>query len=85
MWLQSLIFMLPLAILQIQWQTQEKKVHPRQLRAVLRVAQCISLCASLVMLAYGGVSIHYLLKINFAQPVFAMFGELGIECRQYDG
>ena len=57
-------------------QVQEKKVHPRQLRAVLRVAQCISLCAALVMLAYAGVSLHYLFRINFAPTVFAVFGTM---------
>lgn len=57
-------------------QVQEKKVHPRQLRAVLRVAQCISLCAALVMLAYAGVSLHYLFRINFAPTVFAVFGTI---------
>jgi hypothetical protein len=56
-------------------QVQEKKVHPRQLRAVLRVAQCISLCAALVMLAYAGVSLHYLFRINFAPTVSAVFGK----------
>ena len=59
----------------IVWhQVQEKKVHPRQLRAVLRVAQCMSLCAALVMLSYGGVSLHYLFKINFTSTIFAIFG-----------
>jgi hypothetical protein len=53
---------------------QEKKVHPRQLRVVLRVAQAISLCAALVMLAYGGSSLNHLISINFAPTVFAIFG-----------
>lgn len=56
-------------------QVQEKKVHPRQLRAVLRVAQCISLCAALVMLSYGGVSLEYLFRINFASTVFPVYGK----------
>ena len=53
---------------------QEKKVHPRQLRTVLYIAQIITMCTAIVMISYSGASLQTLFALPFSNSVFAIFG-----------
>lgn len=52
----------------------QKANRTKQLKVVVKYAQCISFCTSLVMLTYGGITVKYLSDINFSNTLPGVYG-----------